>query len=174
MKDNHYQENNYQDKYKIANAFPLRKLFSLYSLNLINNKMCCPFHGDRSPSFVFYEDTNSFYCFGCSAGSKPIDFISLKENISKASAIDYILNIENFKDSLTLTDNKPDQFKYNLIFSEMILSFRKKSNSNEFNEYIEKLCKVYDDMNLKYDLTEDKHRKLIDKIEKLLAKFKNI
>jgi hypothetical protein len=172
MEENQWTNN--QDKYKVANAFPLRKLFSLYSLNLVNNKMSCPFHGDRSPSFVFYEDTNSFYCFGCSAGTKAIDFISLKENVSRSSAADFILNIENFKDSLTLTENKSDQFKYNLIFSEMILSFRSKNNPIEFNEYIEKLCKVYDDMNLKYDLAEGKHKKLINKIEKLLTKFKKI
>ena len=27
--------------------------------------ICCPFHDDSSPSCVIYNDTDSFYCFGC-------------------------------------------------------------------------------------------------------------
>ena len=34
----------------------------------------CPFHNERTPSFVLFPD-NSFYCFGCRAhGKGAIDF----------------------------------------------------------------------------------------------------
>ena len=36
--------------------------------------MVCPFHGDNDPSLRIYPETNSFYCFGCGAGSSVIDF----------------------------------------------------------------------------------------------------
>lgn len=36
--------------------------------------MRCPFHNERSPSFVLYPD-NSFHCYGCGAnGNGAIDF----------------------------------------------------------------------------------------------------
>ena len=36
--------------------------------------MCCPFHSERTPSFVLYPD-NSFHCYGCGVnGSGSIDF----------------------------------------------------------------------------------------------------
>jgi len=50
-------------------------------LNLANQgrdiKMCCPFHGERTPSFVLHPD-NSYHCFGqCNVhGFGAIDFCS--------------------------------------------------------------------------------------------------
>ena len=28
----------------------------------------CQFHNEKPPSFTVYNDTQSFYCFGCGAG----------------------------------------------------------------------------------------------------------
>lgn len=33
-----------------------------------NKKCLCPFHLEKTPSLVVYEDTQSFYCFGCGTG----------------------------------------------------------------------------------------------------------
>ena len=32
----------------------------------------CPFHDDNKPSFTVFPNTQSFYCFGCHAGSKQV------------------------------------------------------------------------------------------------------
>jgi len=34
--------------------------------------VCCPIHAEKTPSFRFYEESNSFYCFGCSRGGNVI------------------------------------------------------------------------------------------------------
>src|SRR3978361_83354 len=36
-------------------------------------KGCCPFHGEKSPSFYVYED--GYHCFGCGAHGDAISFV---------------------------------------------------------------------------------------------------
>ncbi len=55
-----------------------------------NNMLCCPFHDDKTPSLQIYPNTNTFCCFSsrCKAGTGDvIEFIRLKENMTKAEAI---------------------------------------------------------------------------------------
>lgn len=39
---------------------------------------CCPVHNEKTPSFRWFEDTNTCYCFGCGAGG---DIINLHRKI---------------------------------------------------------------------------------------------
>ena len=47
----------------------------------------CPFHNEKTPSFTVYEDTQSFYCFGCGAGGDAIGFIKRIENLDYIDAV---------------------------------------------------------------------------------------
>ncbi len=35
----------------------------------------CPFHEDRTPSLVVYEESGSYFCFGCDTGGDVFDFV---------------------------------------------------------------------------------------------------
>jgi DNA primase catalytic core len=52
-----------------------------------HNKTCCPFHKEKTQSFTVYPKTNTFHCFGCGINGDTIEFIQLKENITKHGAI---------------------------------------------------------------------------------------
>ncbi|MBQ7203561.1 MAG: DNA primase [Eubacterium sp.] len=47
----------------------------------------CPFHNEKTPSFTVYPDTQSFYCFGCSAGGDAIGFVKKIENLDYIDAV---------------------------------------------------------------------------------------
>lgn len=47
----------------------------------------CPFHSEKTPSFHVYNDTQSFYCFGCGAGGDVITFIKRIENLEYIEAV---------------------------------------------------------------------------------------
>ena len=49
----------------------------------------CPFHNEKTPSFVVYPETQSFYCFGCGAGGDVITFIKKINNVDYIEAVKF-------------------------------------------------------------------------------------
>jgi len=50
-----------------------------------NAKGCCPFHGEKTPSFHVYED--HFHCFGCGAHGDAISFVMQSEGSGFMEAV---------------------------------------------------------------------------------------
>lgn len=55
-----------------------------------NLKGLCPFHSEKTPSFVVYPESQSFYCFGCGAGGDAISFIMRAENLEYIEAVKFL------------------------------------------------------------------------------------
>ena len=76
---------------EIKQRLPVLKVLSHYHLKPDrNNRLQCPFHPDKTPSFQVYTETGTWTCFSsnCPAGSgDQVDFIMKKEGITKHEAI---------------------------------------------------------------------------------------
>jgi DNA primase len=48
-------------------------------------KGCCPFHGEKSPSFYVYDD--GYHCFGCGAHGDAISFVMQSQGLSFMEAV---------------------------------------------------------------------------------------
>lgn len=53
---------------------------------------CCPFHGEKTPSFTVDENRGLFHCFGCGAGGDVFSFIMKQENLSFVEALKFLAN----------------------------------------------------------------------------------
>jgi len=53
-----------------------------------NWKGCCPFHGEKTPSFYVYDD--HFHCFGCGAHGDVISFVMQAEGRSFPEAVEQL------------------------------------------------------------------------------------
>ncbi|MCQ9154712.1 DNA primase [Acidomonas methanolica] len=53
-----------------------------------NWKACCPFHGEKTPSFYVYDD--HFHCFGCGAHGDVISFVMQSEGRSFPETVEQL------------------------------------------------------------------------------------
>jgi len=76
---------------EIKSQLSLSAVLTQYQLNPDrNNRLCCPWHNDKTPSLQIYPKTNTWTCFStnCDAGSgDQIDFIMKMESSTKHEAI---------------------------------------------------------------------------------------
>ena len=51
---------------------------------------CCPFHGEKTPSFHVIPSTQAWHCFGCGAGGDCFTYVMRRENLGFPEAIRYL------------------------------------------------------------------------------------
>jgi DNA primase len=55
-----------------------------------NYKALCPFHSEKSPSFMVNPEKQIFHCFGCGAGGNVFGFVMRYENINFPEAVEIL------------------------------------------------------------------------------------
>jgi DNA primase len=55
-----------------------------------NYKGLCPFHSEKTPSFIVSPVKQIFHCFGCGSGGDIVSFIMKQENLSFYEALQYL------------------------------------------------------------------------------------
>lgn len=65
----------------IGSRVPLKKHGKEY-------KACCPFHGEKSPSFTVVPDKNFYHCFGCGEHGNALGFLMKHDNLGFVEAVE--------------------------------------------------------------------------------------
>lgn len=76
-------------------------------------KALCPFHGEKTPSFVIHPQKGFYHCFGCGASGDAITFIMEYEKLTYPEAIEKLASIYNF--SLHYTQGEKTPVKSTLL-----------------------------------------------------------
>ena len=56
----------------------------------VNYQACCPFHNEKTPSFVVSPSKGVFKCFGCGKGGGAINFVMELDNLSFREAVEVL------------------------------------------------------------------------------------
>jgi DNA primase len=56
----------------------------------VNYQACCPFHNEKTPSFVVSPTKGFFKCFGCGKGGNAVTFVMEHEGMSYVEALKYV------------------------------------------------------------------------------------
>ena len=84
---------------QIKQAVPMNKAVEFYGFKLVNGKMCCPFHSEKTPSFKVYPNDKGWYCFGCGQGGDVISFVQRLFNL------DFMYACKKLNDDFSLSLN---------------------------------------------------------------------
>jgi len=179
-----FGQEGFQDLIHQANTVPLHKILRQYGIRLdeVNRKAICPFPSHKggresSPSFYFYPETNSFYCFGCSKGGKHahgVKFIAWMDGTNEYSAAQKIVEVfsSDVDESVILDDptNFSERLKIMMDFSNSVREFRLNHQNEKADQFIDSVAAVYDAMNMKHNLNNDA---LASMVEQLKLKVSN-
>ncbi len=107
-----------------------------------NYKGLCPFHNEKTPSFVVSPDKQIYHCFGCGAGGDVISFVVNYKNMDFKEALEELASRANItidKKSYRPKDIDDKNLKLYEINREAAIYFYKKlRNSKNAIEYIQK------------------------------------
>lgn len=87
----------------ISRYTPLKRAGSVY-------KGLCPFHSERTPSFVVFPHTGTWHCFGaCGTGGDVFGFVMQKENLTFREALELLANQVGIELKSAASDSHDDQ-----------------------------------------------------------------
>jgi len=72
----------------------------------INYTGCCPFHNEKTPSFIVNPARGTYKCFGCGKSGDAIEFLREHEAMSFTEALTYIAN--RYKIPIRLNGSDPE------------------------------------------------------------------
>lgn len=109
MQHSNYLDERFVEEVKNANNIVdvISKFVDLKK-NGDNYKGLCPFHNEKTPSFVVNESKQIFKCFGCGEGGNIISFLMKKENMSFNETVKYLCENANipYKQTHTFTEKE--------------------------------------------------------------------
>lgn len=162
-----------------ANCANLLDIIHKYNLNIdiYNNKICCPFpfHKggmERSASFYYYPNTNSFNCYGCKTGGGPVEFIEAYSNYDTTKYSAALSIINNYAISNSIIIDKINNNSTYMEFSHLIRNFIiTRADNNKALDYAEYISAIFDDIKDRINLDPKGLDRLYMKLKNKLENF---
>ncbi|HON52458.1 MAG TPA: DNA primase [Bacteroidales bacterium] len=102
-----------------------------------NYKGCCPFHNEKTPSFMVSPAKGIFKCFGCAKGGNAVSFVMEHERLSYVDALKYLAkkyNIEVIETQVSDEDKQKKDVRESLQIVNNFANTYFKQKLHESNE----------------------------------------
>jgi DNA primase len=98
----------------------------------------CPFHKEKTPSFVVSPDKQIYHCFGCGAGGDAISFVMNHRNLSFMESLEYLGDRVGIRIEKTNSSQKQDRYKINYEMNRdaAVYFYKQLSQSRQATEYL--------------------------------------
>ncbi|MDP8233571.1 MAG: DNA primase [Candidatus Saelkia tenebricola] len=102
-----------------------------------NFKALCPFHPEKTPSFVVSPQKQIFHCFGCGEGGNVFHFLIKHQNLSFVDAVKQVAAIVGIEVPHQDTDyGLQDLFDLNKIVSDFYLTQLNADSGKKCSQYL--------------------------------------
>ncbi|MBM7560697.1 DNA primase [Fusibacter tunisiensis] len=136
-----------------------------------NYKALCPFHNEKTASFIVSEEKQLYHCFGCGAAGNAINFVMSYENLDYIDAVEFLadkynLDISGFSGKND-RNNTGQLTKYYDILKDAAIYYYKNLRQNESAlNYLNRRGISYETIK-KFGLgfSNDAWRNLLDKLK---------
>lgn len=83
-----------------------------------NYECCCPFHGEKTPSFIVSIKRNRYHCFGCGVDGNAIDFIMETKHMKFYEAVEYLA--DKYDIPYEKVEPSPEERERRFLHSQLI------------------------------------------------------
>ena len=152
MENKIYEEKN--DIMNIGNFVNLKKQGSNYVCS-------CPFHNEKTASFVVSPQKNIFKCFGCGKSGDYISFIAYKDGLSRKEAYYKVMGIEK---RVTV---KPSKEIYDIVQTYYNLVLNRTDSGDRIVKYLNKRGFTNEEIEFfKLGYVENKTKEVLEQVGK--------
>lgn len=88
-------------------------------------KALCPFHQEKTPSFVISQENQTYHCFGCGKGGNIFTFIMEKENLSFPESVRFLAQKCGIVVPESMSGGDSGDYQKNLAQKERLLTIHK-------------------------------------------------
>ena len=100
-----------------------------------NFKALCPFHSEKTPSFVISPSKQIYHCFSCGVGGDVIKFVQEYEKNSFVESVEKIALLSNF--TLEYEKGRDDSsYRAYEIINSLFLQYTKENLKDKHREYL--------------------------------------
>ena len=116
-----------------------------------NFKGCCPFHHEKTPSFMVSPSKQIFKCFGCGVGGNALTFIQRVENLEFKDALEFLaeraqIDLKQYEiksdngnvNQDRIRDKKDRLYELNKIAARSFYESLTKKHRPDIEEYLKK------------------------------------
>jgi DNA primase len=102
-----------------------------------DHKGLCPFHNEKTPSFIVSETKGFYHCFGCGAHGTPISFLMEHDNLDFVTAIKYLAEKVGMEVPLNDSTNVKKENEQAALLEEITKIYESQLNqSSEVKQYL--------------------------------------
>jgi len=88
-------------------------------------KALCPFHQEKTPSFIISQENQTYHCFGCGKGGNIFTLIMEKENLTFPESVRFLAQKCGIVVPESISDKDSKDYQKNLALKERLLTIHK-------------------------------------------------